>query len=104
MLHGQVDVDALGAARDLDAVAERRDRAVRPARAAILHTDARATDQPEVSLSQYTLVRRSRSTVLHAVVGGDGEQQRAPLTLPWASTGALALPLPLWRTGAGTQG
>eukprot|EP01051_Picozoa_sp_SAG22_P005044 SAG22_NODE_288_length_12949_cov_163.316265_14_plen_281_part_00 len=35
VLYGEVDVDALAAAGDLDAVAERRDGAVRPARAAV---------------------------------------------------------------------
>ena len=36
MLHREVDVDALRVACDLDAVAERRDRAMRPAAAAVL--------------------------------------------------------------------
>mmetsp|Transcript_5023 Transcript_5023/g.14230 ORF Transcript_5023/g.14230 Transcript_5023/m.14230 type:complete len:275 (-) Transcript_5023:7-831(-) len=36
MLHGEVDVDAVASARDLDAVRERGQRAVGPARAAVL--------------------------------------------------------------------
>ena len=42
VLHGQVDVDPLGLPRDLDAVAERADGAVRPAGAAVCASTASA--------------------------------------------------------------
>ena len=36
MLYGEVDVEALTAPRDLDAISERTDRSVRPATSAVL--------------------------------------------------------------------
>merc|ERR1719231_617982 len=92
MLDGDVDVDALGTARDLDAVAERRDGAVRPARAAVLRdvlvaahgAKVGAVDVAPVPLGGevggvHVLMRQRRLGVVatpHDAVGLDGRGPR----------------------------